>query len=73
MTSSLEQEYNFFLSHLEEFSKSHLNQFVLIKGEETFDFFTSFEYALRAGLTRFGNVPFLIEEVKREEDVHCFH
>ena len=73
MPIALEQEYKFFLSHLEEFSKTHLHQFVLIKGEQVVDFFTSYEQALREGLIRFGNVPFFIEEVKEEEEVHYFH
>ena len=73
MANALEQEYKFFLSHLEEFSKTHLYEFVLIKGEQVVDFFASYEQALRAGLSRFGNVPFFIEEVKEEEEVHYFH
>ena len=73
MTIALEQEYKFFLSRLEEFSKTHLHQFVLIKGEQVVDFFTSYEQALREGLARFGNVPFFIEEVKEKEEVQYFH
>ena len=73
MEIALEQEYKFFLSNLEEFSKTHLHEFVLIKGEQVVDFFTSYEQALRGGLTRFGNVPFFIEEVKEKEEVHYFH
>ncbi len=73
MATALEQEYKFFLSHLGEFSKTHLHKFVLIKGEQVVDFFTSYEKALREGLTRFGNVPFFIEEVNEKEEVHYFH
>jgi len=73
MSIVLEQEYNFFISHLKEFSKTHLHEFVLIKGEQVVDFFASYEKALREGLARFGNVPFFIEEVKEKEEVHYFH
>ena len=73
MEIALQQEYKLFLSHLEEFSRTHLHKFVLIKGEQVVDFFTSYEQALRAGLSQFGNVPFFIEEVKEEEEVHYFH
>ena len=73
MTVALEQEYKFFLSNLEEFSKIHLNEFVLIKGEQVVDFFNSYEKALRDGLQRFGNVPFFIKEVQKEEEIHYFH
>ena len=70
MPIALEQEYKFFLSHREKFSKTHLNEFVLIKGEVVVDFFVSYEQALRAGLARFGNVPFFIEEVTEKEKVY---
>ena len=74
MALVLEQEYNFFLSHLKEFSQNHLHEFVLIKGEQLVGFFNSYEKALRDGLTRFGTqTPFFIEEVKEKEEVHYFH
>ena len=73
MSIALEQEYKYFLSHLNEFSKIHLNEFVLIKGEEVIGFFNSYEKALRDGLKRFGNVPFFIKEVQEEKEVHFFH
>ena len=73
MTNPLQQEYNFFVSHLDDFLLRHLDQFVLIKGENVVDFFNSYEEALGAGLTRFGNVPFFIKVVKKEEEVHFFH
>ena len=69
----LEQEYKFYLNHLKEFIPQHLNEFVLIKGDQLVDFFKSYEEALRAGLNFFGNVPFFIKEVQRKEEVHFFH
>ena len=74
MSIALEQEYNFFLSHLKEFSKTHLNEFVVIKYEQVIGFFDSYENALRTGLARFGSQPpFFIKEVKEEEEIHYFH
>jgi hypothetical protein len=74
MSVALEQEYKYFLSHLEEFSKAHLNEFVLIKGEQVVGFFGSYEKALREGLARFGaTTPFFIKEVQKEEAIHCYH
>lgn len=73
MAIALEQEYRFFLSHLEEFSQAHLHEFVLIKDEQVVDFFVSYEKALREGLARFGNVPFFIKEIQKEEEVHYFY
>ena len=73
MTTALEQEYNFYNSHRDEFAKTHLNEFVLIKGEKVIAFLDSYEKALRDGLARFGNVPFFIEEVRREEKAYFFY
>ena len=67
MSTALEKEYKFFIAHREEFSKTHLHQFVLIKGEEVINFFPSYEPSLRAGLLRFGNVPFFVQEVKEAD------
>ena len=74
MPIALEQEYKYFISHLEEFSKTHLNEFVLIKSKQVIGFFDSYEKALCEGLARFGSgTPFFIEEVKQEEAIHYFH
>ena len=73
MPAILQKEYKVFCSHLNEFLPKHLNEFVLIKGNQIVDFFTSYEEALREGLNRFGNVPFFIKAVKKEEEVHFFH
>ena len=73
MPIPLEQEYQFFTSHLDNFLQNHLNEFVLIKGENIINFFKSYDEALKAGLSQFGNVPFFIKVVKKEEEVHYFH
>ena len=74
MAIALEQEYNFFISHREEFSKTHLNEFVVIKYKQVVGFLDTYEKALRDGLVRFGTqTPFFIEEVKEKEEVHYFH
>ena len=73
MSVLLQREYKFYLDHLREFMPGHLNQFVLIKEDEPVDFFNSYEEALREGLRHFGNVPFFIKKVQKEEEVHFFH
>ena len=73
MSAALQQEYNIFLSRLDEFLPKHINEFVLIKGEKVINFFKSYEDALKEGLEKFGNVPFFIKIVKKEEEVHFFH
>ena len=75
MSVTLEQEYNFFIAHLQEFSQKHLNKFVVIKENDIVGFFESYEKALEAGLVKFGaTTPFFIEEVTKEEKIiHFFH
>jgi hypothetical protein len=73
MSIPLQQEYDVFLSHLDIFVSNHMNEFVLIKGEKIVSFFKTYEDALKEGLAQFGNVPFFIKVVKKEEEVHFFH
>ena len=74
MAIALQQEYDFFLTHLNEFMKTHLHEFVVIKGEQVIGFFDSYENSLRAGVTRFGSqTSFFIKEVQEEEEIHYFH
>jgi len=74
MAIALQQEYDFFLAHLEELMKTHLNEFVVIKGAQIIGFFDSYEKSLRAGVSRFGSqTPFFIKEVKEEKAIHYFH
>ena len=73
MAIALQQEYDFFLAHLNEFMKTHLNEFVVIKGDKVIGFFNSYEKALRDGLQRLGDVPFFIKEVQEEKEVQFLH
>ena len=74
MAIALQQEYDFFLAHLDEFMKTHLDKLVLIKGEQVIGFFDSYEEALRAGLAQYGSqTPFFIKEVQKEKVIHYFH
>ncbi len=47
----------------------HEGQFVLIKGTEFVGAFTKAEEAYEAGVKKFGNQPFLIKQVLREERI----
>ena len=73
MPALLEKEYKFYLNHLDEFVAHHLHQFVLIKKDKIVGFYDSYAGALKAGLKDFGNVPFFIKEIERQEAVHSFH
>ncbi len=72
MAHQLELEYKTYQNHLEDFISNHLGEFVLIKGEKIVNFYVSYKEALKAGLTQFGNVPFFVKRVSKEEKVHVF-
>ena len=69
----LEREYNVFREHLAELLAKGEGKFALIKSDTIVDIFASYEDALKEGLKRFGDVPFLIQEIQREEDVNFFY
>lgn len=73
MSVALEEEYQVFHRHRAELLARGEHKLVLIKGHEIVGVFASYEDALREGLRRFGNVPFLIKEIEREEAVHFFY
>ena len=72
VTALLEKEYKYYLCHLDKFCEEHLHHFVLIKKDKVVGFYGSYAEALKAGVKDFGNVPFFIKEVEREEAVHSF-
>jgi len=47
----------------------HLGQFVLIKNQKIVGTFPTEQEAYRVGLEKFGNVPFLIKQVLKEEPI----
>ncbi|MBI3292432.1 MAG: hypothetical protein HYZ73_06450 [Elusimicrobia bacterium] len=73
MPISLEHEYQVFNQRRPELVSKGEHKFVVIKGDKILDIYTSYEDALKDGLRQFGNVPFLIKEIEREENVHFFH
>ena len=73
MPVALEREYKTFKEHLAELLAKGEGKFVLIKGEAIVDVFASYEDALKGGFAKFGNVPFFIKEISREEDVNFFY
>ena len=62
----LEKEFRFFQSKREEWLKNYRGKFVLIKGEEFIDVFSTFEDAYKEGVKRYGNQPFFIKKVEEE-------
>ena len=68
----LEKEYNLYLEKKADLLKEHKNKFLVIKDDEIYDSFASYEDALIYGLKKIGNVPFLIQQVMEEEPIHFF-
>ena len=73
MPVALEREYQVFKEQKSELLAKGEGKFALIKGDTIIDIFASYEDALKEGLKRFGDVPFLIHEIQREEDVNFFY
>lgn len=71
---ALEKEMELYTSRKPELIKQgHVGKFVVIKDDELFDLFLTYEDALRQGLKKYGNVPFLIKEISQFEEVNYFY
>lgn len=68
----LKQEYETYQAHKEELLAKHEGQFVLIRENEIVGVFASYDDALKAGLNKFGNVPFLVKKIERDEKINFF-
>jgi hypothetical protein len=64
----LEMESKYYAEHKAELLASYEGQFVLVRGSELAGAFTTDREAYEAGLKRYGNEPFLIRRVQRQED-----
>jgi hypothetical protein len=67
---ALEEEMGYYAQHREDLLSRYEWKFVLIKGSELVGNFDNAQAAYQEGLRRFGNTPFLIKQVVREEKVH---
>lgn len=66
------EELEAFARRKEELLKVCEGKFALFKGTGFFGTFDTVEAAYNAGVERFGNVPFLIQPVKRETRAERF-
>ena len=69
----LNREYQAYMAKREELLAKHEGKFVLFKGNDLIDIFASYEDALKEGLRKFGNTPFLVKQIQREEEVNFFY
>lgn len=64
-----EEEMAYYNQHRQDFLSKCEWKYVLIKGSELLGTFNDAQEAYTEGLQRFGNVPFLIKQVLRKEQV----
>lgn len=69
----LEKEYEVYKKNKEKLLIDNIGKFVLIKDTEIIDVYASYEDALKSGLKQFGNTPFFIKKIEREEEVNFFY
>jgi hypothetical protein len=70
--TALDTELAYFRKHKSDLVKKYEGQFVVIKGSEVLGAFTTDVQAYEAGVTRFGNVPFLIQRICKEEEAIAY-
>ena len=67
---ALENELKYYEEHKAEFLKEHESHFVVIKEADVLGFFPNEATAFEMGFKKYGNEPFLIKQVKKEEVVN---
>ncbi|OIO21354.1 hypothetical protein COV61_00510 [Candidatus Micrarchaeota archaeon CG11_big_fil_rev_8_21_14_0_20_47_5] len=68
----LETEIETYEANKEDLLREHEGEFVLIHNEKVIDTFKSQEDAIRLGIKRFGNVPFLVKKIELHEQPQNF-
>jgi hypothetical protein len=70
MEAMLTKENEVFNSSLEEWRKTHMGQFVLIKGQEVIGFYDSLSEAFSDGMKRYGLEDFFIQQIIPRDTVN---
>ncbi|MBI3448588.1 MAG: hypothetical protein HY049_06710 [Acidobacteria bacterium] len=70
----MDSERGVYLQNLEDWRRTHLGEFVLIKGSDVVGFFSSLEEAFDRGTFLHGLEPFFIQRIAPQETVNVsFH
>lgn len=64
------QEHTIFEANLDEWRKSYIGSFVLIKGNEVLGFFSTLNEAFSEGLHRFGLENFFVKQITPRDNVN---
>lgn len=67
MSSLLETELKTYGAKKQELLRQNVGKYVLIKGTAVIGIFESEKDAVRAGIDKFGNVPFLVKKIEEIE------
>ena len=67
MLELLEQELKTYQEHKSDLVGKSKGKFVLIKGDQIIEVFENRFDAIRNGYERFGNVPFLVKQIRETE------
>lgn len=68
MADVLETEKSFLVSHQKELAEEHPGKFLLLKGNQVFGAFETYEQGVIEGTTKFGAGPFLVRSVNATSD-----
>lgn len=72
MAALLEEEIKTYEQNKAELVKTANGKYVLIKGKEIIDIFESEKDAIRQGIEKFGNSPFLVKKIEEIEQTQNY-
>ena len=70
--NNLDKNYDFFLNNKKELCKKYLNKFLIIKDEEVFGAYETFEDALDAAKNIEAGT-YIIQKCEKNEEIQIFH
>lgn len=68
----LDEELKTYEQKKEELLRNYKGKYVLIKGSELVDIFETEKDAVRIGIEKFGNGPFLVKKIEEQEQTQNF-
>ncbi|MCW8965495.1 MAG: hypothetical protein OQK82_02230 [Candidatus Pacearchaeota archaeon] len=71
-TNILSQEINTYNQNKENLLKDNSGKFVLIKGNKIIGIYDTQNDAIKIGIDKFGNTPFLVKKIEEVESVQNF-
>jgi hypothetical protein len=72
MANILHEELETYYKNKQELLGKYNGKYVLIKGKEIIDAYDTQKDAIKVGLDKFGNTPFLVKKVEEIESVQNF-